>query len=176
MSSLNKGIEKVEVRLKWDPSPSGSPDNDLDIVAATYSASDPHGEPAYLVHFDSRSPDGTITLNRDSRTGQGFGADEVMTIELDRLSASYSRVVIGVAIQQRTGRRTFGDVPNTEVHLVEGHEDLLKEGFAQVANATATTVAEFIRGASGEWSMRPMVRGFDTDPSTFAEQMGQQHA
>ncbi|WP_167538231.1 TerD family protein, partial [Streptomyces caniferus] len=85
MSTFNKGIEKVEVTLKWDPSPLGTPDNDLDIVAATYTADAPHGDPAYLVHFDSRSPDGTITLNRDSRTGQGFGFDEIMTLELDRL-------------------------------------------------------------------------------------------
>lgn len=174
LSSLNKGIEKVEVRLKWDPSPSGAPDNDLDIVAATYSASDPHGEPAYLVHFDSRSPDGTISLNRDSRDGQGFGADEVMTLELDRLADTYSRVMIGVAIQQRTGRKTFGDVANTEVHIVEGHEDLVRDDFAEVADATAATVAEFVRGASGEWSIRPSVRGFDTDPNTFAARMGQQ--
>ncbi|MER6416677.1 acyl-CoA carboxylase subunit epsilon, partial [Streptomyces humidus] len=30
----------------------------------TYLADDPHGDPAYVVHFDSRSPDGTIYLNR----------------------------------------------------------------------------------------------------------------
>ncbi|BCK68101.1 hypothetical protein Srufu_020540 [Streptomyces libani subsp. rufus] len=95
MSTLSKGIEKVEVTLKWDPSPLGTPDNDLDIVAATYTADAPHGEPAYLVHFDSRSPDGTITLNRDSRTGQGFGFDEIMTLELDRLAETYTRVIVG---------------------------------------------------------------------------------
>ncbi len=68
MSTPNKDIGKVEVRIKWDPSPHGEPDIDLDIIAATYRAEEPYGSPAYLVHFDSRSPDGTITLNRDSRT------------------------------------------------------------------------------------------------------------
>lgn len=107
--SLSKGLGKVKVSLMWDPSPLGMPDHDLDIIAGTYSAEDPHGRPAYLVHFDQRlSPDGTINLNRDSRTGAGFGADEVMTLELDRLSSSYARVVVGVAIQQNGGHKTFG--------------------------------------------------------------------
>jgi tellurium resistance protein TerD len=78
MNGFGKGIRKVEVALKWDPSPAGLPPTDLDIVAATFVSGDAYGTPAYLVHFDSRSPDGTIFLNRDSTDGRGFGWDEVM--------------------------------------------------------------------------------------------------
>lgn len=55
MTGLNKGIRKVELAVKWDPSPVGEPATDLDIIAATYVAADPYGIPAYVVHFDSRS-------------------------------------------------------------------------------------------------------------------------
>ena len=79
MDGLNKGIRKAELAIKWDPSPAGEPATDLDIVAATYLASAPHGNPDYVVYFGSRSPDGTIYLNRDSKDGKGFGWDEVMT-------------------------------------------------------------------------------------------------
>lgn len=99
MSGVRKGLAKVEIALRWDPSPAGTPANDLDILAAVYGAADPHGEPVYLVHFGSRAPDGTITLNRDSQTGQGFGFDEVMTLELTRMSSELGRVVVGVVIQ-----------------------------------------------------------------------------
>lgn len=101
MNGLNKGIRKVEVALKWDPSPVSEAPTDLDIVAAPYLASDPYGDPSYVVHFDSRSPDGTMYLNRDSKDGKGFGWDEVMTLELDRLDSRYARVVVGIVIQQR---------------------------------------------------------------------------
>ncbi|GFE21645.1 TerD family protein [Streptomyces libani] len=172
MSTLNKGIEKVEVTLKWDPSPIGTPDNDLDIVAATYTADAPHGEPAYLVHFDSRSPDGTITLNRDSRTGQGFGFDEIMTLELDRLAENYTRVIVGVAIQQGEGRKVFGDIANTAVRIREGYTDLVEHDFTEIAGATAATVAEFTRDEAGQWRIHPALRGFDTDPNAFTSEMG----
>lgn len=173
-SGINKGIEKVQVSLKWDPSPAGEPVNDLDIVAGTYTADDPYGDPAYLVHFDSRSPDGTITLSRDSRTGQGFGADEVMTLELERLAESYARVVVGVAIQQRDGRKAFGEVGNTVVWVEEGVTELARNDFAAAAGATAATVVEFVRGEDGEWEFREAFRPFDTDPGSFAELMGRQ--
>ncbi|MFI9626231.1 TerD family protein [Streptomyces sp. NPDC052042] len=172
MSTPNKDIDKVEVRLKWDPSPHGAPDHDLDLIAGTYTADTPYGSPAYLVHFDSRSPDGTITLNRDSRTGQGFGFDEVLTLELSRLSSAYTRVVVGVVIQQRDGRRTFGDIANTGVQVREGYANLSEDDFSSVGGATAATVAEFVRGASGVWEFHGTVRGFDGDPESFAASMG----
>ncbi|MEU0300368.1 TerD family protein [Streptomyces sp. NPDC006175] len=172
MSTPNKDIEKVEVRVKWDPSDVGEPANDLDIIAATYGTEAPYGSPVYLVHFDSRSPDGTITLNRDSRTGQGFGFDEVMTLELDRLSDAYSRVVVGVAIQQRDGHKTFGQIEHTAVQIREGYTSLAEDDFAAVPAATAAVVAEFVRDTSGAWGFHGSVRGFDGDPDAFAAEMG----
>ncbi|MEU2527254.1 TerD family protein [Streptomyces sp. NPDC047804] len=172
MSTPNKDIEKVEVRVKWDPSAAGEPANDLDIIAATYGTDAPYGSPAYLVHFDSRSPDGTITLNRDSRTGQGFGFDEVMTLELDRLSDAYARVVVGVAIQQRDGRKTFDRIEHTAVQIREGYTTLAEDDFSSVGSATAAVVAEFVRDSSGSWGFRGAVRGFDGDPDAFASVMG----
>ncbi|MFE6130138.1 TerD family protein [Streptomyces sp. NPDC056437] len=172
MSSLNKGVGKVEVSLRWDPSPLGEAPHDLDIVAATYTAEAPHGEPAYVVHFDSRSPDGTINLTRDSKTGQGFGSDEVMTLELDRLAPTYGRVLVGVVIQQRDGHQVFGDVANTLVKVTEGHTELGQNDFAGLPTATAAVVAEFVRGDTGEWQFREVMRGYDTEPQVFISLMG----
>ncbi|MFE4372408.1 TerD family protein [Streptomyces sp. NPDC056835] len=172
MNNLTRGAEKIEVTLKWDPSPLGAPPHDLDLVAATYTSDSPSGAPAYLVHFDSRSPDGTITLDRQSRTGQGFGSDEEMTLELVRLASSYTRVVVGVAIQQRDGRRTFGDIVNASARVLEGYTELAAYDFAGVAGATAATFAEFARDPSGAWRFHPVVRGFDTDLQSFGALMG----
>ncbi|ATL87510.1 TerD family protein [Streptomyces samsunensis] len=176
MTGLNKGLRKIEVALKWDPSPIGEPAHDLDIVAGTYRAADPYGEPAYLVHFDSRSPDGTINLNRDSRTGQGLGTDESMTLELERLSPEYARVVVGITIQQGSGRKTFGDVPNTSVRILEGYTELVKSDFTGVSGATSATVAVFARDESGEWGIQSAIRGFDAEPEDFGRLMGKDYS
>ncbi|WP_374207978.1 TerD family protein [Streptomyces sp. MUM 203J] len=172
LNSLNKGSEKVEVDLKWDPNTGGGPVHDLDIIAAVYRTEDPFGDPVHLVHFDSRSPDGTIFLSRDSRDGRGFGVDESMTLELYRLSTVYARVVVGVAIQQGGGRVVFGDVARREVTVREGYQKLLTDDFGAVRESTAATVAEFSRDGSGAWRFRPCVYGFDADPPAFARLMG----
>ncbi|MFE3639243.1 TerD family protein [Streptomyces sp. NPDC059168] len=172
VSGAGKGLGKVEVRLKWDPSPLGETPRHLDIIAATYSADDPHGRPVYVVHYDSRSPDGTINMSRHSRTGMGFGFVEVMVVELHRLAPVYGRVVVGVAIHQDGTPRTFGDMSNAGVVVVEGYRQLLADDFSQVADATAATVAEFTRNPSGVWGMREMVRGFHSDPVLFTAEMG----
>ncbi|MGW6708424.1 TerD family protein [Streptomyces sp. NPDC054956] len=174
MSGVRKGLAKVEIALRWDPSPAGRPVHDLDIVAGVYAAADPYGEPVHLVHFGSRSPDGTITLDRDSRTGQGFGFDEVMTFELNRISSELSRVVVGIVIQ-RTGdgpALTFADVAGAGLRIREGYTDLAVDDFAAVAASSAATVAEFTRDSAGVWSLDPAVRGFDADPEEFARVMG----
>ncbi|MGW6390008.1 TerD family protein [Streptomyces sp. NPDC055103] len=172
MSGLNKGVEKVEVTLRWDPAPTGGPAHDLDIIAGVFAADDPHGSPVHLVHFGSRSPDGTITLHRDSRTGQGFGYDEAMTLELDRLAPRYARVVVGVTIQQGGGRLTFGDIAHTGIRVREGYTDLLTHDFTDVPGALSATVVEFTRDGAGGWSYRAISRGFDADPGSFATVLG----
>ncbi|HET7720370.1 MAG TPA: TerD family protein [Acidimicrobiales bacterium] len=172
MSGDSQGVGKAEVRLKWDPSPWNQPPHHLDIIATTYSANAPYGPPVYVVHFDSRSPDGTINMGRHSQTGQGFGYVEVMTLELDRLAPSFARVVVGVAIHQNTGPKTFGALSNAGVLVVEGYQELLKDDFAQVPEATAATIGEFTRHASGAWEFHQMVRGFHSDPEGFTAEMG----
>ncbi|MFJ4006646.1 TerD family protein [Streptomyces sp. NPDC090023] len=172
MTGFSKGIREVEVALRWDPSPAGRPPSDLDIVAATFTADDAYGAPAYLVHFDSRSPDGTIFLDRDSPDGKGFGWDEVMNLELQRLDARYTRVVVGVVIQQNRTRTTFASVLNPAVRVSEGYTVLSEADFGTAADATAAVVAEFARDASGEWTFHPGIHGFDEDPATFTRVMG----
>ncbi|WP_129306167.1 TerD family protein [Streptomyces sp. L2] len=175
MNGFGKGIRKVEVALKWDPSPAGLPPTDLDIVAATFVSGDAYRTPAYLVHFDSRSPDGTIFLNRDSTDGRGFGWDEVMSLELDRLDARYARVVVGVVIQQQSAPRTFADVLNPALRVRSGYTVLAEDDFGSVLGATAATVAEFVRDEAGDWVFRPGVHGFDEDPAAFSRVMGRAH-
>ncbi|MFI6685999.1 TerD family protein [Streptomyces sp. NPDC050485] len=172
MSGISKGLGMVEVALRWDPSPLGSPAHDLDVVAGVYPTLAPYGPPDYVVSFGSRSPDGTIDLNRDSQTGQGLGYDEVMTLDLARVPAEHTRVVVGVVIQQRAGRRVFGDVANPGVRIRDGYLELSNHDFREVAGARAATVAEFIRGESGAWDFRESIHGFDLDPDAFIATMG----
>lgn len=173
MRDVGKQVGKVEVKLKWDPSRWDQPPHHLDIIATTYSAQEPYGPPVYVVHYDSRSPDGTINMSRHSQTGLGLGFVEAMTLELDRLAPSFARVMVGVVIHQDDGHKTFGEITGTGVVVTEGYEELLADDFATVAGSTAATIAEFTRdAASGRWTFHEAFRGSDSDPVRFTAEMG----
>ncbi|MCX4919410.1 TerD family protein [Streptomyces sp. NPDC060011] len=172
VSGVSRGLAKVQVKLRWDPSPWGEAPRHLDIMAATYSVEEPYGRPVYVVHTESRSPDGTINMSRHSETGVGLGFVEVMVLELDRLASSYARVVVGVAIHQDRGVLTFGDIRNAGVLVVEDYRELMTDDLSRVAGSNATTIAEFTRDGSGAWSLQEAVRGFDGSPTAFAAEMG----
>ncbi|WP_328748900.1 TerD family protein [Streptomyces sp. NBC_00285] len=174
MHAGGAGLGKVQVRLKWDPSAYGEPARHLDIVAATYAVGDPYGRPEYVVHTESRSPDGTITMTRHSETGLGLGYVEIMELEFARMPSAYGLVVVGVAIHQNSGLRTFGDLSHTGVLVVEGYRSLMTDDFAGVADATAATIAEFVRDGSGAWHLRELIRGFDSAPTAFMAEMGRE--
>ncbi|RBM14939.1 TerD family protein [Streptomyces sp. PT12] len=177
MSGASRGIARAEVMIKWDPSPAGEASRDVDIIAGVFRKDDPFGAPVYVVHPGRRSPDGTITVKRESRTGQGFGYDEVMAFEFDRMSSDYVRVVVGVAVQQAGGARTLGEAGNPRVRVVEGHDELVPErGLPEVAGALSATVGEFTRDGAGPWAFAASVRGFDADPEEFARVMGRRPA
>jgi tellurium resistance protein TerD len=81
-------------------------------------------------------------------------------------------VVVGVAIHQNGGTRTFGDLSHARALVVEGYKELLSDDFTEVAGSTAATVAEFTKDASGAWEFHAMVRGFDSEPAGFTAEMG----
>ena len=93
-------------------------------------------------------------------------------LEFDRLSSAYGRVVVGVAIHQNHGLKTFGEVSNTGLLVTEGYRQLLSDDLSRVADSTAATIAEFTRGVDGLWGMREVIRGFDSDPVVFMAEMG----
>ncbi|MGW7102822.1 TerD family protein [Streptomyces sp. NPDC054838] len=175
MSGVRKSLAKVEIALRWDPSPAGAPPHDLDVLAAVYGTAALYGDPVYLVHFGSRAPDGTITLNRDSDTGLGFGFDEVMTLELNRLAPELGRVVVGVVIQdpgpEGARTKTFATVAGTGLRIREGYTDLAESDFSDIGGFSAATVAEFLRDPSGGWSLDARTRGFDADPEQYTRLM-----
>ncbi|MER6567043.1 TerD family protein [Streptomyces sp. NPDC001093] len=168
-----KGIGTAQALVRWDAAPLGASPHNLDLIAAVHATADPHGAPVQLVHFDRRSTDDTVYLNRDSRTGQGLGWDAVMTLELSRMPDTSGRVVIGASLQQAAGVPLyFGDVANPRAQITAGSKVLADQDFTEVAGSTAATLGEFLRDAAGLWTFRPLLRGFDTDPATFPQTMG----
>ena len=152
MSTPNKGIGKVEVTLKWDPSPPGAPAHDLDIVAATYPANEPYGNPRIRA---LRQP--LAGRHHQSQPGQQDGP----RARLGRGDDPGARPAVGrVRPRGRRGRHPAAGRPkDLRRHSEPGVR--IREGYTSGRGrlllgrrATAATVAEFVRDGSGGWEFR----------------------
>ena len=108
-----------------------------------------------------------VRVNGDDRTGIGEGDDQVISLDLSKISPNVSRIVFAITIFDAVNRRqSFGMVNNSYVRLLDvehGEKELcryeLKEDFS---TETAVIVAELIRDGS-EWQFHAIGEGKRTD-------------
>lgn len=91
-----------------------------------------------------------------------------MTLELDRLNSGYTRVVVGVLIQQRSGHKSFVGVLNPGLRMREGYTVLAEDNFGGVLGprprpsassyATPPESGPSIRGSTATTPTRPSSR------------------
>lgn len=165
LTKKNTGVKKVDFCGGWDVAESGA-DFDLDLGAYLLNANGKITGAQDVVFFNHMEVPG-VRLNGDNRTGIGEGDDEVISLDLSKISPNVSRIVFAITIFDAVNRRqSFGMVNNSYVRLLDvehGEKELcryeLKEDFS---TETAVIVAELIRDGS-EWQFHAIGEGKRTD-------------
>lgn len=165
LTKKNPGVKKVDFCGGWDVAESGA-DFDLDLGAYLLNANGKITGAQDVVFFNHMEVPG-VRLNGDNRTGIGEGDDEVISLDLSKISPNVSRIVFAITIFDAVNRRqSFGMVNNSYVRLLDvehGEKELcryeLKEDFS---TETAVIVAELIRDGS-EWQFHAIGEGKRTD-------------
>ena len=165
LTKKNPGVKKVDFCGGWDVAESGA-DFDLDLGAYLLNANGKITGAQDVVFFNHMEVPG-VKLNGDNRTGSGDGDDEVISLDLEKISPNVSRIVFAITIFDAVNRRqSFGMVNNSYVRLLDvehGDKELcrypLKEAFS---TETAVIVAELIRDGS-EWQFHAIGEGKRAD-------------
>lgn len=165
LTKKNPGVKKVDFCGGWDVAESGA-DFDLDLGAYLLNANGKITGAQDVVFFNHMEVPG-VRLNGDNRTGIGEGDDEVISLDLSKISPNVSRIVFAITIFDAVNRRqSFGMVNNSYVRLLDvehGEKELcryeLKEDFS---TETAVIVAELIRDGS-EWQFHAIGEGKRAD-------------
>ena len=165
--SLQKGqkvsLEKLAPSLKvafiglgWDVNPTDTGDEfDLDASAFILGTNEKLlSEEHFIFYNNLKDPEDSVKLMGDNRTGEGSGDDEVIIVELRKVSEEVKRIVITVTIHE-AGRRkqNFGQVRNAFVRLVdvESKEEVLRYDLAEdYSIETALIMTELYR-KDGQW-------------------------
>ena len=174
--SLNKGnpgLKNLYVGIGWDINKFDTGGSfDLDSAAFLIADNGKVTSSNDFVFFGNlKHPSGAVEHLGDNRTGAGDGDDEVISIDLDAVSPSVSKIVCCVTIDQAIARRqTFGMVNNSYVRLVNkdnGKELCRFELKDNSSTDTAVVFAELVRD-NGSWVFHTIGEGKQADLNGIA--------
>jgi len=125
-----------------------------------------------VIFFNSMThSSGAVELTGDNRTGDGDGDDEQIIVKLDKLPASYQRLVFVVSIYDGVKKgQNFGAVENAFIRAVDNNGKELARydisGNASFASFHSIVFAEVVR-EDGDWRFNAIGNPHPSD--RFAE-------
>ena len=120
---IEVGLQHVCVGLGWDPNTNGGDDFDLDASAFMLNSNGKLPQDEFFVFYNNMtSPDGAVQSSGDDMTGGNSkdGDDEILTVQLDKVSAEVQEIIFTVTIYNAEERRqNFGQVRNAYIRIDE---------------------------------------------------------
>lgn len=168
LAKKDGGLTKVFMGLGWDPvaygagkkkgflgsflgGGSGGGSVDIDLDASVIVFDDAKNVIDTVSYSKLNSTDGSIRHGGDNLTGQGDGDDEVIYVDLEKLSAAASYLVFTV---NSFRGQTFNEVDNAVARLVDdtNQTEICKYVLAEKGAHTGVIMASLAKTESG-WEM-----------------------
>jgi tellurium resistance protein TerD len=168
LEKVAPGLTEVFVGLGWDTKITDS-GHDFDIDASVFILgsnekllSDNHF--IFYNNLTSPDPDKSVEHTGDNLTGLGYGDDEVIKVNLQKVPAEVQRIVMTVTIHEAQERQqNFGQVANAFVRVVnaQNKEEVARYDLSEdYSIETALIMAELYR-KDGEWRMNAVGAGYE---------------
>lgn len=148
-------INYVEMGLGWDPARrrlfgGRAAEIDLNAAALLFSGSDIVD---VVYHEQLTSRDGSVRHHGDSVTGEGKGDDEVITVDLTRISPQVTAVIF--LVTSYSGQ-SFEQIDNAFCHLVDGVNGIELARYELDGGEHTGFVMGRLFSALGEWQYEPI--------------------
>ncbi|WP_413206417.1 TerD family protein [Rhodospirillum sp. A1_3_36] len=177
--SLSKeapGLTAIDVGLGWDARVTDGSAFDLDASAFLCNESGKVRADADFIFYNNKtSSDGSVVHQGDNQTGAGDGDDEVLSIDLNKVSADVQKVAFSVTIHEAEVRKqNFGQVTNAFIRVVnkaDGKEITRYDLSEDYSVETAMIFGELYRH-NGEWKFKAIGQGFAGGLGPLAQSFG----
>lgn len=157
-------LPSFKVGLGWD-SNSNANQEAFDIDASVFLLgsdgkliSDNH-----FVFFNNlKSPDSSVIHSGDNLTGDGDGDDEVINVDLSKITSDVSEITFVVTIHKAAERRqNFGQIRNSFIRIVNQHTNEETVKYELDEDFSIETAVEFgrIYKRNSEWKFEAVGNG-----------------
>lgn len=154
LTKVDPALTTIKVGLGWDEK-SGKGAFDLDIFALLLDASGGVQNAKDVVFYNNLTgQDGAVRLTEDNRTGAGEGDDEEITIELKRVPAAITKIIVAAAIHEGKAKmQDFSHVANAFARIDDGktHKELHRFNLEQDYAGADTVILGEVYRHNNEW-------------------------
>ncbi|MDO4700502.1 MAG: TerD family protein [Moraxella sp.] len=176
LSKTDPSLTKLLIGLGWDERATSGQDFDLDASAFLLTGTGKvRGDHDFIFYNQLKSADGAVEHTGDNRTGLGDGDDEVIKVDLTRVSPEIDKIAITVTIHDAQLRnQNFGQVANAFIRVVNeqtGAEVVRFDLAEDYSIETAMVFGEVYRH-NGEWKFRAVGQGYSGGLAAMCHQYG----
>lgn len=174
LSKEAPSLKNVGVGLGWDINATDTGSAfDLDASVFMLGANSKIINEKYFVFYNnSQSPDGSVKHEGDSRTGEGTGDDETISIDLSKVDTSVQEIVFVVTIHEAEQRKqNFGQVRNSYIRIYDNATEKQIAKYELEEDASAETAIEFSKlyKKDGEWRFQAVGSGYKSGLQSFVD-------
>lgn len=175
LTKNNPGLKNLKVELGWKPNEAASSKSfDLDAFALCLNDQGKLEDVGNVCYFRNLTTlAGAVSHSGDNLTGEGDGADEVISVMLDAVPANIAKVLFAVNIYQAAEKnQNFGMVKETFVQVVDADTNQALVRFDPSEDASVFTglrLASIYRH-NGEWKFEAVSTdqaGYNGDINTL---------
>lgn len=170
------GLNRILVGLGWDVRVTDGQPFDLDTSLFMVKADGKVPSDAHFIFYNqTKSPDDAVEHMGDNRTGIGEGDDELLRIQLAKVTADVQRLIIAVTIHEAESRQqNFGQVSNAFIRVVneENNTELARFDLSEdYSIETAMIFGELYRNGK-DWKFKAVGQGYAGGLQALALQHG----
>ncbi|MDE5832287.1 MAG: TerD family protein [Desulfovibrio sp.] len=177
--SLSKeapGLESVIIGLGWDARATDGQDFDLDASCFMVGENGKvRSDSDFIFYNNLKSADGSVEHTGDNRTGAGEGDDEAINVNLVKVPADVSRLVIAVTIHEADARKqNFGQVSNAFIRIVNAktNQEIARYDLTEEASTNTAMIFGELYRHNNEWKFRAVGQGYDGGLGPLARSFG----
>ena len=174
LSKEAPGLKSAGIGLGWDTNATDTgAEFDLDASVFMLGANAKIPSEKYFVFYNNKeSPDSSVKHLGDSRTGEGSGDDETVTVDLTKVDPAVLEIVFVVTIDEAESRRqNFGQVRNAFIRIYDTTTNVEVTKYDLDEDFSRETAIEFGRlyKKDGEWRFQAVGEGYNSGLQSFVD-------
>lgn len=164
LTKTEPGLDKIYVGLGWDARATSGTAFDLDASIFLLTANGTMRSDNDFIFYNNRiAQDGSVEHLGDNTTGVGDGDDELIKIDLSKISPEVTRLVFAVSIYDaETRRQNFGMVSAAFIRVLNAttNNEISRYDLSEDASLETAMIFGEVYRHNNEWKFKAIGQGY----------------